>query len=166
MSKLIQLAMSVKIELDDLDIAILQKLQEDGRRPYADIGKCLGISSGTVRNRVCRFTESGILKVVGWISPLAVGFKAPAQIQVIVEPPELLDEVADKIAEIPEAVFVAIVTGEFDILLDVRCRDLEHLLELISKRLQKIHGVAKTHTNMFLRVVKYQPPDIHLIRGE
>ena len=156
--------MSSQIELDDLDIAILQQLQEDGRRPFSEIGKSLNISSGTVRNRVARFMETGVFKVVGWISPLAVGFKAPAQIQVVVEPPELLDAAVEAIAEIPEAIFVAIVTGEYDVLLDVRCRDLEHLLELISQRLQKIEGVAKTHTNMFLRIVKYQPPNMGLIR--
>ena len=68
------------------------------------------------------------------------------------------------IAALPEVSYVAVVSGEYDLEVDVMCRDLEYLTELVTQRIQRVPGVSSTCTNMILRVVKYGQPDLNLVR--
>lgn len=150
-------------ELDQLDFAILSQLQEDGRKSFSDIADSLDVSAGTVRNRMAKLIADETLHVVGRANPHRVGFRAPANIHVSVQPPHLI-ETARMIAEFPEVSYVALVAGEFDLEVDVMCRDTEHLTELLTNRLHKLPGVVNTKTNLILRIIKYAQPNLKLLQ--
>lgn len=150
------------IPLDEIDLGILQRLQDNGRRSFSDIASELGIASNTVRNRVARLQDANLLRIVGWVDPNVLGYRAPANIQIAIEPPHLLEEAAAQLAELPEARFVAMITGEYDLTVNVRCRDLEHLTDLITQKIYNIPGVVRTQTNMYMRVFKYGPSEVNL----
>lgn len=151
--------------VDELDLAILNHLQEDGRRSFTDIAEALAVSVGTVRNRVSRMIEDSTVQIVGRVNPHRVGFNAPATINVAVQPP-YLEEAMAQISAFPEVSWLALVTGQYDLMVDVMCRDVDHLTELITKRLQKVPGVTKTESVYVLRILKVGQPGLELLRPE
>jgi len=154
------------VALDDLDFAILSQLRENGRKPFSEIARNLDVAVNTVRNRVARMVENGTLNFVGRVNPLHAGFHAYASIFVRVEPSNLVEEVAQKLADFPEVSFVCMAAGDFDLWMDVMCRDNQHLTELLTNRLQKIPGVVTTKTVFILKVFKYGQPDLKTLRQE
>jgi Lrp/AsnC family transcriptional regulator for asnA, asnC and gidA len=138
--------------LDDVSKAIIEQLQQDGRRSYAAIGKVVGLSEAAVRQRVQRLIESGVMQVVAVTDPLELGFARQAMVGVRVSGP--LEPVADKLAELDEVDYVVITAGSFDLLVEVVCETDEHLLELISGSIRTIDGVVATETFMYLSLRK------------
>lgn len=148
--------------LDAIDLTILRHLQANGRRSFTEIAQQLDVSVGTVRNRVTRLREAGVLRIIGWVDPLRVGYPVLAQVQVAVEPPEALVETAAAVGAINEVSFVAMTTGAYDLTLIMRCRDVEHLAHMIQERIHPIAGVVRTQTNIYLKVFKYGPSQVEL----
>ena len=138
--------------LDDVSKAIIEQLQQDGRRSYAAIGKVVGLSEAAVRQRVQRLIESGVMQVVAVTDPLELGFARQAMVGVRVTGP--LEPVADALAELDEVDYVVITAGSYDLLVEVVCESDEHLLELISGRIRAIPTVATTETFMYLELRK------------
>jgi Lrp/AsnC family transcriptional regulator for asnA, asnC and gidA len=128
-------------------------LQKDARRSYTDIAQALGISEGTVRNRAARLIESRAIQLVGLIDPNQLGFEAPAMIGVTVQS-NLLEEAATKIAQFPEVSYLVMSSGEYDLLVEVLCRDREHLASFLNEYLRQVEGVLRTQTFMILRTFK------------
>jgi Lrp/AsnC family transcriptional regulator for asnA, asnC and gidA len=139
--------------MDELDFAIIEFLQKDGRKHYTEIAKELNVTEGTVRNRVARLMDSHVMQVIGMIDPHRAGYDAPALIGVSVQPAQL-DETAARIADIPEVSYLIMVSGEYDLIVEVFCRDREHLTAVIRDRLQKIPGILRTQTFMILHTYK------------
>ncbi|GAB3767618.1 Lrp/AsnC family transcriptional regulator for asnA, asnC and gidA [Nocardioides ginsengisegetis] len=139
-------------QLDDVSKAIIEQLQQDGRRSYAAIGKVVGLSEAAVRQRVQRLTDSGVMQVVAVTDPLELGFARQAMVGIRVTGP--LEKAADRIAELEEVDYVVVTAGSFDLLVEVVCESDEHLLELISDRIRTIEGVVATETFMYLRLRK------------
>ena len=139
--------------LDDLDKAIIKALQQDGRRPYAQIGRELKVPEATVRQRAERLISRGIVQIVGVTDPLAVGFGQPAFIGLHVDASHL-DDVAERVAELEEVTYVVITAGRFDMICEVVCEDNEHLLRVLAEQLAKIEGIRSTETMVELRFVK------------
>lgn len=139
--------------MDQTDLAIISFLQSDGRKPFTRIAKALGISEGTVRNRVTRLIEDGILQIVGLIDPNRFGYEAPAMIGVSVHPP-LLEQVAETVATFPEVSYLIMVSGEYDLFVEVLCHDLEHLASFLNDKLLRVPGVTDTQTFITLRTYK------------
>ncbi len=152
--------------LDQIDFAILNELQEDGRKSFTDIAEAIGVSVGTIRNRFAKLIEDETLHIIGRANPHSVGFHAPANIHVSVQPSKLIDATAKAIAAFPEVSYVAMVAGDFDLEVDVMCRDTAHLTEFITKRLQQLPGVMNTKTNVLLRVIKYGQPNLKLLQKD
>ena len=140
------------VALDDVSKAIIEELQQDGRRSYAAIGKEVGLSEAAVRQRVQRLIESGVMQVVAVTDPLELGFARQAMVGIRVT--GALEPVADRIAELEEVDYVVVTAGSYDLLVEVVCESDEHLLELISGRIRAIEGVAATETFMYLRLRK------------
>ena len=103
--------------LDEISKRIIEQLQEDGRRPYAAIGKAVGLSEAAVRQRVQRLLESGVMQIVAVTDPLQVGFHRQAMIGVRVEGD--MTTVADRLAELSEVSYVVVTAGSFDLLAEV-----------------------------------------------
>lgn len=153
-----------RLQPDKLDMAIMHQLQEDGRKSFTDIAETLKIAKNTVRNRVARLQGAGLLRIIGWVDPTTVGYTSPALIQIAVEPPKLIDQAALALAALPEARSVALITGEFPLIVDLRCRDQEHLTELITRQIYQIPGVVNVRTNTYLHIYKYGPTRVDLNR--
>jgi Lrp/AsnC family transcriptional regulator for asnA, asnC and gidA len=139
-------------QLDDVSKAIIEQLQQDGRRSYAAIGKEVGLSEAAVRQRVQRLTEQGVMQVVAVTDPLQLGFSRQAMIGIKVT--GALEPVADRLAELDEVDYVVITAGTFDILAEVVCESDEHLLEILSEKIRSLDAVVSTETFMYLQLRK------------
>jgi Lrp/AsnC family transcriptional regulator, regulator for asnA, asnC and gidA len=149
--------------IDDLDFAILAQLQEDGRKSFTDIAKDLDIAVGTVRNRVTKMLDDNTLRIIGRVNPHRVGYNVPATINISVLP-QYTDEAISKIAEFPEVSYLAVVTGEYDLMVDVMCENGNHLTEFVINKMSNIPGITKIQTAVVLRVAKVAQPDLKWIK--
>ena len=140
------------VPLDDVSKAIIEQLQQDGRRSYAAIGKVVGLSEAAVRQRVQRLIDGGVMQVVAVTDPLELGFARQAMVGVRVQGP--LEKVADALASLDEVDYVVITAGSFDLLVEVVCESDDHLLDLISSRIRTVDGVVATETFMYLGLRK------------
>jgi Lrp/AsnC family transcriptional regulator for asnA, asnC and gidA len=138
---------------DEIDLAILEMLRSDGRKPYTEIAQTLSVSEGTVRNRVARLTEKGVMQIVGLIDPVRMGYDAPAMIGVTVHNADI-EEVAKQIASFPEVSYLIMVSGGFDLVVEVICRDREDFTQFINQKLRKVSGVAQTQSFFILKTIK------------
>ncbi len=138
---------------DELDLAILEMLRTDGRKPYTEIAQALSVSEGTVRNRVARMIEKGVMQIVGLIDPVRMGYDAPAMIGVNLHNADV-EEVARHIAHFPEVSYLIMVSGGFDLMVEVICRDREHFTQFLNQKLRKVPGVAQTQSFFILRTIK------------
>ena len=140
--------------LDDVSKAIIEQLQADGRRPYAAIGKAVGLSEAAVRQRVQRLLDAGVMQIVAVTDPLQVGFPRQAMIGITVDGE--LEPVAEKLSAMPEVDYVVITAGSFDLLVEVVCEDDDHLLELLSRRIRALPEVRATESFVYLKLAKQQ----------
>jgi len=139
--------------LDDTDRAIISFLQYDGRIPFTHIADELGITEGTVRRRVKQLTESGKLQIVGIVEPHDLGWTEAAMIGISVKT-NLITEVAEVIAELPEVSYLFQAAGEFDLFAEVYCRDRNHFVSFLNNNLQQIPGVERTQSFLILKMHK------------
>nr|WP_242606381.1 Lrp/AsnC family transcriptional regulator [Protofrankia symbiont of Coriaria ruscifolia] len=138
--------------MDDVNKAIIEQLQRDGRRSYAAMATAVGLSEAAVRQRVQRMLDAGIVQIVAVTDPLRVGFQREAMIGVRVSGDTR--EVADAIAALPEVDYVVLTAGSFDLILEIVAEDDEHLLSLINDRIRALPQVRETETFVYLRLVK------------
>jgi Lrp/AsnC family transcriptional regulator for asnA, asnC and gidA len=140
------------VVLDDVSKAIIEQLQQDGRRSYAAIGKVVGLSEAAVRQRVQRLTESGVMQVVAVTDPLQLGFARQAMVGIRAKGE--LEAVAEALAALEEVDYVVITAGTYDILAEVVAESDDHLLELISSKIRTIDNIESTETFMYLKLQK------------
>ncbi len=138
--------------IDSVSKAIIEQLQEDGRRPYAAIGKAVGLSEAAVRQRVQKLLDQGVMQIVAVTDPLTVGFRRQAMVGINVEGD--LEPVADALAEMGEVEYVVMTAGSFDLLIEIVCEDDDHLLETINKRIRTLPGVRSTESFVYLKLRK------------
>lgn len=148
--------------LDQLDFDILSFLQQDGRMSFTVIAEKLNVSIGTVRTRFNKMIEDGTVNIIGRVDPDKVGFRCYAHIAVFVRPATLKEKVAKKIASLPEVSFLAMTSGDYDLEVDVMCRDNNHLVEFVNA-ISHIEGVHQTKTTIYFKVYKYAQPDLKLL---
>jgi Lrp/AsnC family transcriptional regulator for asnA, asnC and gidA len=139
--------------VDELDRFILQTLQEDGRTPFTQIARDAGVSETTIRSRYRHLVEAGVVRAVGLVDPYALGFQAPAIIGISAEP-GMIDRVARKLAKLPEVSYLVMTLGSFDLIVEVFCRDLPHITDLLTHQIRSIPGVLSTETLMIARSYK------------
>lgn len=139
--------------LDRIDLYILEALRKDGREPFAQIAERLGVSAGMIRQRYARLVEQGYLKVVAITNPIQRGMKAMAMIGIRTDGNRML-EVAEQVSRFEEIVYLVVVSGRYDILAEVFCRDHDALLKFMQEKLYSIQGVRDTETFMHLKIVK------------
>ncbi|MFE7704984.1 Lrp/AsnC family transcriptional regulator [Streptomyces sp. NPDC057486] len=139
--------------LDDTDRQIIAALQADGRRPYSQIAEELDIPASSVRYRVQRMEENGILQIVGIANPLTIGFDRFAMVGIRVRPGSA-QEVCRRLRELPETSYVIMTAGTYDVMAEVICRDTDHFTDLMNRRLHHIDGVVSTDSFFVLEVHK------------
>ena len=139
--------------MDEVDRAIISYLQYDGRMPYTQIAGSIGISEGTVRQRVKRLTDSGMLQIVAIVEPQHLGWNAAAMVGVTVQAGHI-DTVAQQIAQFQEVSYLIMASGEFDLFVEIFCSNQEHFVAFLNETLQKIPGVLHTRTFMIMKMYK------------
>lgn len=144
-------APTATVVLDDVSRAIIEQLQEDGRRSYAAMATKVGLSEAAVRQRVQRLLDAGVMQIVAVTDPLTLGFRRQAMIGV--RATGNLRDVADQLAAIPEVDYVVVCAGSFDLLVEIVCEDDEHLLSL-SDCIRAVAGVTGTEAFVYLRLAK------------
>jgi len=145
--------LTVKAKFDEIDLQIIKILSDDGRTPFAQIAKQLEVSTGMIRQRYHRLVKEGVLQIVAITNPLLMGFATMAQIGVKADV-NRLEEIADEIAQFEEVIYLVLVTGSYDLHVEVVCRDKTHLLNFLSKKLHAVEGVKEAETFMYLRIAK------------
>jgi len=139
-------------ELDDVSKHIIELLQRDGRRSYADIGKSVGLSEAAVRQRVQKLTDQGVLQIVAVTDPLKLGFHRQAMVGIRTTGDPF--EVVEKLEKIDAIDYLVLTTGRFDILAEVVTRDDEEMTELLLKKIRAVDGVSSTETFTYLELRK------------
>jgi Lrp/AsnC family transcriptional regulator for asnA, asnC and gidA len=143
-----------KGKLDKLDRQILAALSGDGRRPYRDIARELGISEGTVRQRLSRLLWRGLIRIAAVGSPLDLGFEAVALVLIQVRPGSA-EEVARRLSEVPHIRFVGTTLGSADISIQTIHPTLKELYAFVSTGLPELSpAIIRTETFQLTQVLK------------
>lgn len=153
------------IKLDELDYAILAQLIDNGRESFLTIANKLGVSVNTVSSRVNNLVESQAIRFFARVNPQHVGFNSTSEVEISITPTNLIEKVARKISEFPEVSFLVMISGDADLLAEVVCRDQAHLFDVI-RRLHNIEGVEKTKILNYLKLYKWNQPDLGKIREQ
>ncbi len=137
--------------LDEIDRAIIERLQADGRAPYTRLATAVGLSEAAVRQRVQRLLDAGIMQVVAVTNPLSVGYRRMAMIGVRTEGPS--DGIAAALQQMPDIDYLVVTAGSFDLMAEVVVGDDADLLDL-TNRIRRVPGVVSTETFIYLDLVK------------
>lgn len=141
------------VELDSVDRRIIAILQADGRRSYASIAKQVGVSEGTARARVQRLVDSTLLQIVGIADPLRLGFGTMALIGIRVRP-GTARSVARWLSALTETSYVVLATGQFDVVAELVCRDLDHFRNVLLEEIHACEDVVSAESFLLLEIYK------------
>ncbi len=139
-------------QLDEISKQIIEQLQHDGRKSYAEIGKVVGLSEAAVRQRVQKLTDSGVMQIVAVTDPLRLGFSRQAMIGIKCSGDAT--KVAQEISKISSVDYVVMTAGSFDILAEVVSEDDDHLISLINEQIRSLDNVIGTETFVYLKLHK------------
>jgi Lrp/AsnC family transcriptional regulator for asnA, asnC and gidA len=139
-------------DLDRVDKAIIHELQLDGRMPYTELSRRVGLSQPATRQRVNRLIDRGSMQVVAVTDPSTLGFDYPAMVGIDVDGD--IVEIADRLAQLEEISYLIITAGRYDILAEVVCSDAEHLLRFVNDQIRPLAGVSSVELFNYLRLVK------------
>lgn len=139
-------------QLDDVSKKIIEQLQVDGRRSYAEIGKAVGLSEAAVRQRVQKLTDAGVMQVVAVTDPMQLGFFRQAMIGIRASGDTRV--LAEKLSAIAAVDYVVLTAGTFDILAEVVCENDEELINLLNSQIRNLEGVTSTETFVYLKLHK------------
>jgi len=146
------------IEIDSLDTKILTILAKDAKLSYAEIGKMLYVSPGTVHVRVKKLTEANLIKAVrAELNYAALGFDITAFLGIYLEKSNMYESVKSELKKIPEVIDAHYTTGNYSIFTKIICRDTEHLRDILAKKLQAIKGIQRTETFISLEETLSRP---------
>ena len=144
---------NIPSKIDEIDLQIIKILNEDGRTPFAQIAERLDVSSGMIRQRYYSLVERGILQVVAITHPSRMGFTTMAHIGVKVDVSRL-QEIADTIASFVEVIYLVLLTGSYDLHIEIVCRDKTHLLDFLTNKLHSVEGIKDTETFICMHIAK------------
>jgi Lrp/AsnC family transcriptional regulator for asnA, asnC and gidA len=139
--------MSAKLNLDKLDYQIIQEMMEDAEISYADLGKKLFVSGGTIHVRIKKLEELKVVKGKRLSVDLkALGYDVIAFIGIYLEKSSLYDTVAKELKKIPQIVRLNYTTGNYSMFAEIVCKDIQQLRFVLHDELQKIKGIERTET--------------------
>jgi Lrp/AsnC family transcriptional regulator, regulator for asnA, asnC and gidA len=138
--------------LDALDQRIVNLLKEDGRMAFTDISKQLSIPEATVRYRVQRLLQSGVVQIRARLNPQKLGMPHIVTMRLNVER-DRITQVAETLTKLPEIQFVAIVTGHYNIIMDAHFGRHDDLLLLFDK-IHAIPGIIHYDSCTILKLLK------------
>ena len=135
------------LNIDKLDLQIIQQLMHDASISYAEMGKKLFVSAGTIHVRIKKLQDAGIIHGMKFHVDLKkLGYDVIAFIGIYLEKSSLYDTVAKDLRKIPEIVRMNYTTGNYSIFAEVVCKDIAQLRTILHDELQKIKGIERTET--------------------
>jgi DNA-binding Lrp family transcriptional regulator/predicted transcriptional regulator len=140
--------------LDALDRQVIALLQRDGRVSNVEMARELGIAEGTVRKRLERLVDSGIIRVTAVVNPGVLSSAIPVFVGVEVDL-QRVEQVAEALSAMPDVVSVAIVAGEYDLIFEAVLPSMDRLLPFLRDRVASIPGVKHTETFQVLELSKW-----------
>ena len=139
--------MNPKLNLDKLDLQIIQEMMEDAEVSYADLGKKLFVSGGTIHVRIKKLEELGVVKGKKLSVDLKeLGYDVIAFIGIYLEKSSLYDSVAKELKKVPQIVRLNYTTGNYSMFAEIVCKDIQQLRYVLHEELQKIKGIERTET--------------------
>jgi len=144
-----------KAKLDTLDNEIVRLLTEDGRMAIGEMAKKLNVTAPTVRNRIKALEKNGIFKVSGLIDPSRHKEMITAVVAMSVRSGGRMDQVLDKIANLPNVAWAGVVTGRYDIIAEVICVEgKEELYRFTTETILKMGNVVRSETFIIMKSKK------------
>jgi Lrp/AsnC family transcriptional regulator for asnA, asnC and gidA len=141
----------IHYNFDNTDLAILDVLVKDAKRPYTEVARLVHVSQGTVHVRMNKLLEAGIVdKTTLKINYARLGYDITAFIGIYLEKSALYDQVLEKLKGIPEITSIHYTTGNYSMFVKIHCRDTNHLREVLHDRMQQVSGIERTETMISL----------------
>ena len=139
--------MGGKLNLDKLDYQIISEMMETAEISYADLGKKLFVSGGTIHVRIKKLQEMGVVKGTRLNVDLKIlGYDVIAFIGIFLEKSSLYDAVVKELKKIPQIVRLNYTTGNYSMFAEIVCKDISQLRYVLHDELQKIKGIERTET--------------------
>lgn len=132
------------MKIDETTIAIITQLR-DGRKPFKKIAEELRISENTVRNRVAKLVDAGILEISGLVDPEAIPRHRVVVVGVKLKTMDLVNK-GEEFSKLPGVVSVSVVTGRYDLILVVFLKEGYDLLEFYTEEVSRIEDVQSVET--------------------
>ena len=139
--------------LDDLDKKILAYLQQEGRMTFVTLAAYLGVSEGTIRKRVKRLEENGVMKTMGVSDPLKMGLDTVAFIWFKVDRHHM-DSVIESLNKLDAVRYLVVTTGGHDLVAMVVLPNRNKLVALLNEQFASIEGIVSTETSIVLQIHK------------
>jgi Lrp/AsnC family transcriptional regulator for asnA, asnC and gidA len=141
---------------DGLNRSIVALLEKDGRMPFSEIAQTLGVSEGTIRNRVNGMKETGMLRIVAIADPVAAEYQADAMLGLRVAPGHTPEAVAKRLGADQSVVYVLWVAGRYDLMVEVVSDDRESFLRFLETQIHSATDIADAEIMLGLRNFKNQ----------
>lgn len=139
--------MATKLNLDKLDLQIIHEMLKNADISYAELGKKLYVSGGTIHVRIKKLEEYKIVKGKQLDVDLKLlGYDITAFVGIYLEKSSLYDSVAKELEAIPEIIRLSYITGNYSMFLEIVCKDINQLRAVLHDELQKIKGIERTET--------------------
>ena len=139
--------MSKNLEIDNTDLKILSILMDNAKKPYTDVARKVYVSGGTVHVRMRKMEEMGIVKGTTLLLDYnKLGYDILAFMGIFLQNSSLYDQVIEKLKTIPEVVTINYTTGNYSIFIKLRCKDTNHLKDVLHDKIQTISGIERTDT--------------------
>ncbi len=157
--------MAAKLNLDKLDYQIIQHMMEDAEISYADLGKKLFVSGGTIHVRIKKLQEMGVVDGTRLhVNTRRLGYNVIAFVGIFLEKSSLYDSVFKDLMELPEVVRINYTTGNYAMFIEIACRDIDQLRFVLHDQMQRIKGIERTETLISLeeslnRNIQVSPDD-------
>ncbi len=149
------------LEIDQTDLAILRIMMHNADLSYAEIGKRVFVSGGTVHVRVSKMKQMGIIRGSRLdIDVSKLGWDITSYLGIYLDKSSLYETVSEQLAQIPEVINLHYTTGQYSIFARIQCRDTRHLREVLHDKIQKVKGIQRTETIISLEESLNRPVPI------
>lgn len=139
--------MASKLNIDKLDLQIIEAMMANAEISYAELGKKLFVSGGTIHVRIKKLQELKIVKGLRLNADLKLlGYDISAFVGIYLEKSSLYDNVAEELKKIPQIVRLNYTTGNYSMFIEIVCKDIVQLRNVLHDGLQKIKGIERTET--------------------
>lgn len=136
-----------KLNFDKLDLQIINGMIDNAELSYAELGKKLFVSGGTIHVRIKKLEELGIVNGKRLnVNLKQLGYDITAFVGIYLEKSSLYDGVANDLQNIPQIVRLNYTTGNYSMFIEIVCKNIDELRLVLHDELQKIKGIERTET--------------------